>query len=237
MLANRRVKIVATIGPSTRDRGNLRKIIESGVNVVRLNFSHGKHEEHLEVIRQVREMARELQAPVALLQDLQGPKIRVGRFKSGSTELIPGKLVTFDPQLGEGDGDQIPTDFAELPQVVKPETRILLDDGLMEVVVQEVKGQKVIAKVVYGGTLKDRKGMNLPGVALPVECLTEKDLDDLEFGLANKVDYVALSFVRRGQDIRKLRELVEERTPGTRIIAKIEMLEALDNLEEIISLS
>lgn len=237
MLADRRVKIVATIGPSTRERAKLRRAIESGVNVLRLNFSHGTHAEHLEVIRHARELSRELMAPVALLQDLQGPKIRVGKFKTGSIELVPGEMVIIDPSLEEGDGRQIATDFKELPQAVAKGTRILLDDGLLEVVVEKCSNSKVEAKVVYGGTLKDRKGINLPGVQLPVECLTEKDLEDLEFGLANKVDYVALSFVRKGKDIRKLRELIEVRRPGTRIIAKIEMLEALDNLEEIVALS
>lgn len=237
MLADRRVKIVATIGPSTRERAQLKKLIESGVNVIRLNFSHGRHEEHLEVIRHVRELSRELQAPVALLQDLQGPKVRVGKLAQGAMELVPGEVVVFDPSLTEGKGNLIPTDFNELPQVVKPSTRILLDDGLMEAVVEEVKGQQVFARVVYGGTLTNRKGMNLPGVNLPIECLTEKDLEDLEFGLANKVDYVALSFVRQGKDIRKLRELIEDKAPGTRIIAKIEMLEAIANLEEILTLS
>jgi len=237
MLADRRVKIVATIGPSTCDQENLYRAIESGANILRLNFSHGTHAEHLKVIRSVRALSLQLQAPVALLQDLQGPKVRVGTFKSGSIELKVGQKVIFDPTLEEGENNQIPTDFKELPEVVKKGTSIFLDDGLMEVVVEKSIGSKVEAKVVYGGTLKNRKGMNLPGVSLLVECLTEKDLEDLEFGLANKVDYVALSFVRRGQDIRKLRELIEARRPSTRIIAKIEMLEALDHMKEIVDLS
>jgi pyruvate kinase len=236
-LADRRVKIVATVGPSIRTRENLRLAIEAGMNVARLNFSHGEHQDHLQVINDIRDLATEMKTPVAILQDLQGPKIRVGKFKNGKTELKRGQVVTVSPDFSLGDGDQIPTDFAELPEAVGPGTKILLDDGLLEVQVTEVAGRKVHAKVIHGGTLKDRKGMNLPGAQLPVECLTPKDLADLEFGLANGVDYVALSFVRQGADIRRLREIVEYKRPGTKIIAKIEMLEALANLEEIINLS
>jgi len=237
MLADRCVKIVATVGPAICDRGKLFRAIESGVNVLRLNFSHGTHCEHLEVMGHVRELSRQLQAPVALLQDLQGPKIRVGVFKGGFIQLKVGEKVIFDPTLEEGEENHIPTDFKKLSEVVKKGTRILLDDGLMEVVVERSDNSRVEAKVVYGGILKNRKGMNLPKVPLGVECLTEKDLEDLEFGLANKVDYVALSFVRKAQDILQLRELIEDRGFGTKIIAKIEMLEALDHLEEIIRLS
>lgn len=237
MLADRRVKIVATVGPSISQKENLRAAIETGVNVIRLNFSHGTHEEHLEVIRLVREISRELVAPVAILQDLQGPKIRVGKFKNGSIELKKNEIVIIDPDLEIGEEGILPTDFSELPEVVEPGTKILLDDGLLELSVTRKIDRKVEAKVIYGGILKNRKGMNLPGANLPVECLTEKDLEDLEFGLSQKVDYVALSFVRKGDDLRKLRELVESRQPGTRIIAKVEMLEALDNLDEIVALS
>lgn len=237
MLADRRVKIVATVGPSICQKENLRAAIETGVNVIRLNFSHGTHDEHLEVIRLVREISRELVAPVAILQDLQGPKIRVGKFKNGSIELKKNEIVIIDPDLELGEQGLLPTDFSELPDVVVPGTKILLDDGLLELSVTKKIDRKVEAKVIYGGILKNRKGMNLPGADLPVECLTEKDLEDLEFGLSQKVDYVALSFVRKGNDLRKLRELVESRQPGTRIIAKVEMLEALDNLDEIVALS
>ncbi len=236
-LADRRVKIVATIGPSIRVRENLKQAIEAGMSVARLNFSHGEHADHLQVIKDVRELSKELRAPVAILQDLQGPKIRVGKFKGGSTELVPGSEVIISPEFLIGEGSQLSTDFMELPRSVNVGSRILLDDGLMEIEVKSIEGPRVFGKVIHGGTLKDRKGMNLPGANLPVECLTEKDLIDLEFGLSQGVDYVALSFVRRGDDIRRLREIIEQRRPGTRIVAKIEMLEALNNLEEIIRLS
>lgn len=237
MLAERRAKIVATIGPSTSSPEALEKAIKAGMNVARLNFSHGKHEEHLKVLNSIRELSLKLQAPVSILQDLQGPKVRVGRFKNGSIEIKPGEIVTVTIEDVLGHEGFIPSDFKELILVAKPGVRILLDDGLMELEVIESGDKELKAKVIYGGLLKDRKGMNLPGVPLPVDCLTEKDLKDLEFGLENKVDYIALSFVRRGQDIRILREILETRGSHARIVAKIEMMEALDNLEEIIRLS
>lgn len=233
-LADRRVKIVATVGPSIASKDGLRNAIRAGMNVARLNFSHGTHEDHLKVIKAVRELSKELQAPVALLQDLQGPKIRVGKMAGGKLELKVGDIYTFSTTAEIGEGKMIPTDFKELPQSCEVGTKILLDDGLMEVRVTEVGEDFVKAKVVYGGFLKDRKGMNLPGANLPVECLTEKDLNDLEFGLENGVDYVALSFVRQGRDIDRLRELINAKRPSTKIVAKIEMLEAVKNLEEII---
>jgi pyruvate kinase len=236
-LADRRVKIVATIGPSLNTKDKLSSAIEAGLSVARLNFSHGEHADHLRIIQMVRELSKELEAPVAILQDLQGPKIRVGRFQNGAIELKPGEIVSISPDHKLGSGSNISTDFKELPEAVRPGLKILLDDGLLELKVIEVVGREVRAKVIYGGVLKDRKGMNLPGAQLPVECLTEKDLVDLEFGLVNGVDYVALSFVRRGEDIRRLREIVDSRRPETKIVAKIEMLEALENLEEIIQLS
>ncbi|WP_374030163.1 pyruvate kinase [Bdellovibrio bacteriovorus] len=237
MLADRRAKIVATIGPATREEKNLEKAIKAGMNVARLNFSHGSHEDHLKVIQSLRKLSKELRAPVAILQDLQGPKIRVGKFEKGSIEIKPGEklVVTTAPVLGTT--GLIPSDFKELPLACSPGTRILLDDGLMELKVLHVRGEEVDVEVVYGGILKDRKGMNLPGVNLPVECMTKKDLEDLEFGLANKVDYVALSFVRHARDIRKLREIIEAKKSTAKIVAKIEMVEALENLEEICRLS
>lgn len=211
MLADRRVKIVATIGPATNSRENLKKAIRSGMNVARLNFSHGSHEDHLPVIRHIRELAKELRAPVAILQDLQGPKIRVGKFKNGSISLEEGQTVTLTTQSVLGEGSLIPIDFKRLPESCQPGMRILLDDGLLELRVLSVTESEVQAEVVFGGTLKDRKGMNVPGAMLAVDCLTPKDLEDLEFGLTHGVDYVALSFVRQGSDIVKLREIIEQK--------------------------
>lgn len=237
MLVDRRTKIVATIGPATHSRENLKKALMAGMNVARLNFSHGTHADHLQVIKHLRELSAELRAPVAILQDLQGPKIRVGRFQNGSVQLQEGETVTITTEAILGKPGLIPTDYAELPRVSVPGNRIMLDDGLMELKIESVDQNKVHCTVVYGGELKDRKGMNIPGGNLTIDCLTEKDLLDLEFGLQNGVDYVALSFVRRGDDIRRLQEIIKRKAPGTRVVAKIEMLEALDNLEEVVRLS
>lgn len=237
MLADRRAKIVATIGPATQAEENLRKAIEAGMNVARLNFSHGSHDDHRSVVASLRKLSKEMSAPVAILQDLQGPKVRVGRFENGKIEITSGQKVTITTRDVTGRDSLIPSDFKELHLSVVPGTKILLDDGLLELKVLSVNGTEVEAVVVYGGILKDRKGMNLPGATLPVDAMTEKDLKDLEFGLEQKVDYIALSFVRHGRDIRKLREIIESRKSKAKIVAKIEMLEALDNLEEICRLS
>lgn len=236
-LIDRRVKIVATIGPSTQSAENLEKAIRAGINVARLNFSHGSHEDHRQVISRLREISKRLSAPLSILQDLQGPKIRVGRFKNGKITLTAGQKIMVTCREVLGDENLIPSDLKELAQSVKADDRILLDDGLLELKVLSVSGTEIECLVIFGGELKDRKGMNLPGIALPIDGLTAKDLGDLEFGLSQGVDYVALSFVRRGSDIVRLREIIEQTAPGTRIVAKIEMLEALDHLDEIIRLS
>lgn len=240
MLADRRTKIVATIGPATRSPENLKKAIDAGMNVARLNFSHGTHEEHLEVIQTLRRLSRELQAPVTILQDLQGPKIRVGKFEGGGVQLTPGEVVTVTMKSVMGKKGLIPSDFPELASSVKVGHKILIDDGLMELKVlteSGPSGEEFTAEVIYGGFLKDRKGMNCPGVTLAVESMTPKDLIDLDFGLSQDVDYVALSFVRYPKDIRRVREIIEAQGKKAKICAKIEMIEAVDNLEEIVRLS
>jgi len=237
MLADRRTKIVATIGPATRDRKNLKKAILAGMNVARLNFSHGTQDDHLAVIRNLRELSAELGAPLTILQDLQGPKIRVGKFENGAIELLEGDKVTLTIEPVLGRPGLIPTDYKQLPRASKVGGRIMLDDGLLELRIDQVGEKEVECTVVFGGILKDRKGINIPGGELAIECLTEKDLNDLDFGLANGVDYVALSFVRKGDDIRQLQDIIKRKAPGTKVVAKIEMLEALDNLEEIVRLS
>lgn len=237
MLAIRRAKIVATLGPSTRDEVNIKKAIEAGMNVARLNFSHGTHDEHFAVIKIIREISIELKAPVTILQDLQGPKIRVGLFEKGYIELKAKQTVTITIEDVIGTDGLIPSDFKELCKSCKPGAQILLDDGLIELKVLTVQDTQLQAEVIYGGILKNRKGMNLPGGNLPVDSMTIKDKEDLAFGLKHGVDYVALSFVRYGKDIRVLRELIEKAGSSAKIVAKIEMLEALDNLEEIVRLS
>ncbi len=237
MIITRRVKILATAGPSLSSKETLKAAIEAGMNVIRLNFSHGTHEDHARTISWVRELSKELQVPVALLQDLQGPKIRTTKFKGGSVQLHQGREVFLIPGLAEGSETEIGVDFLRLTESVKPGAKILLDDGLIELVCTEVRSDRIHCQVIGAGLLKDRKGINIPGAFLPIECLTEKDLRDLDFGLSQNVDYVALSFVRRGSDIERLRQIIDSKRPETRIIAKIEMLEALDNLSSIIELS
>lgn len=237
MLAQRRTKIVATLGPVSSNIETLEKLIRAGMNVARLNFSHGTHEDHKKNIDMVRALSRKLGAPIAILQDLQGPKVRVGKLQGGKVMLVQDTEIKISSVIELGTSEILSTDFKELPSVCKPGTKILLDDGKLELKVIRVEGPDVTCKVIYGGELKDRKGINLPGVPLPIDGMTAKDLEDLEFGLKQKVDYVALSFVRQGSDIRKLREIIEARRPGTKIVAKIEMLEALQNLFEIIQAS
>ena len=237
MLADRHAKIVATIGPASNDEKSLIKLIQAGMNVARLNFSHGSHEDHLKVIQILRRISKDLRAPVTILQDLQGPKIRVGKFAKGFIELEAGQTVTVTMRSVVGQDGLIPSDFPELAQSIHAGDKILLDDGLLELKVLSISGTEIQCEVIYGGVLKDRKGMNCPGVSLAVDALTAKDLADLEFGLKHGVDIVALSFVRYGDDIRKLREMIDAKNPYTKICAKIEMAEAIDNLEEIIKLS
>lgn len=237
MLADRRVKIVATIGPATSSPEALEKAIKAGMNVARLNFSHGTHDEHYQVIQHVRRLSKELRAPVTILQDLQGPKIRVGKFENGKITLNAEEkvVVTMDKVMGKP--GLIPSDFPELVKSIQTGNKIYIDDGLIELKVLGVEGNNIHCEVIYGGVLKDRKGMNCPGVHLDTECLTEKDLADLEFGLKNDVDYIALSFVRFPKDIRRLREIIELKNSQAQICSKIEMLEAIENLDEIVRLS
>ncbi len=233
MIANRRTKIVGTIGPASASPEMLLQLVKAGLNVARLNFSHGTHEDHLSVIKNLRRISKEENAPITLIQDLQGPKIRIGKVKNGSIILKEGSRVVISTESKIGDSDKIYTDFKSLPDDVVVGQSIFLDDGNLELKVEKISDGEVYTQVLYGGELKDHKGMNLPGAKLSVDCLTEKDLRDLDFGLASGVDYVALSFVRRPEDIKQLRELVNRKSKFTRIIAKIEKMEALDNLEEI----
>jgi pyruvate kinase len=237
MIADRRTKIVGTIGPATQSPQMLKKIVEAGLNVARLNFSHGTHDDHEKVINELRNISKGEQAPVTLLQDLQGPKIRISKVKNGSIMLQDGQKIVVTTRKLLGDEQTLSTDFMSLPKDVKAKDQILLDDGNLEFVVESVHGDDVHCQVVTGGELKDNKGMNLPGARLSVDPLTKKDLIDLEFGLSHGVDYVALSFVRQGADIKKLREIIDSKSKGTRIIAKIEKIEALDNLDEICQLA
>ena len=237
----RNVKIVATVGPASEDKATLRALIAAGVDVVRLNFSHGTHEQHAAVLRRVREIGHRLGKAVAVLQDLQGPKIRVGRLPKDPLPLKAGETVVLYPEDApppqETGVKAIPVDFPDLPRVARAGGRILLDDGHLELHTLQVEKPLVHARVVLGGTLHSHKGINLPGASLDIPGFTEKDERDLAFGLAQGVDAVAVSFVRSVADISRVRQAIAQMAPDQAdlpIIAKLERPEALENLHEII---
>jgi pyruvate kinase len=231
-----KTKIVATVGPASNSKEMLRALVKEGVDVFRLNFSHGKHEDHLKVIHFVREINKEMGTTVSLLQDLQGPKIRVDEMEPGII-IEPGQELTITTRDLVGNRELVSTSYKNLPNDVTTGDTILVDDGKIELKVKEVRGGDVITEVVYGGPLKSRKGINLPFTKVSAPSLTEKDLKDLEFGITNDVDWIALSFVRKASDIQQLREILDARKSAARIIAKIEKPEALSNIDEIINLT
>ena len=234
----RRAKIVATIGPSSMEAEMLEKLILAGMNVARLNFSHGTHAEHAERIICIRDLAEKLGKPVGILQDLQGPKIRVG-ILDPSIELAEGEIVTLYAESikpPDGKGKTIPVAFAELFDCATTGDRILLDDGHLSLTVVETGASYLCARVLVGGKLSSHKGINLPGVRLTIPGFTEKDRADLAFGLSQNVDFVAISFVRTAQDVQSVRlalDELDEEGDHPLVIAKLEKPEALDNLEEI----
>ncbi len=237
LLKRRRTKIVATLGPASREPAMLEVLIRAGVNVFRLNLSHGEQAEHREACRRVRAAAAALGEPIAVLADLCGPKIRVGRFAGGMVELHTGERVVVTTRNVPGGPGLVPSQYAALAEDVRPGDRILLDDGMLELRVDAVDGCEVACTVTAGGLLRDRKGMNLPGVQVSAPALTDKDREDARFALDLGVDYLALSFVRRPEDVADLRTLIREAGRETPIIAKIEKPEALDAIDEILDLS
>jgi pyruvate kinase len=234
MLKYRRTKIVATLGPSSSDETTLSRLVDAGVDVFRMNFSHGTHELHGATYARARKVAESKDRPTAILADLSGPKIRVGEFPGGSIPLEKGRKVTVTTRSVPGSGDLIPVSYEPLAREVKKGDRILLDDGAIALRVLRMEGTEVEAEVEVGGELKSRKGMNLPGVALSVPSLTDKDRDDARFALELGVDFLALSFVRRAQDVEELKSLVAENGGRASIIAKIERPEALDDIDAIL---
>jgi pyruvate kinase len=234
-MISRHSKIVCTIGPVTRSPRMIRKLIEAGMDVARLNFSHGTHQEHAQSFAMLREAAAELKKPIAILADLQGPKIRTGALAGGGTVLLrAGQKFVITTAKVLGDSTRVSTTFHPLPREVKHGDRILLSDGLIELRVERTTRTEVICQVVNGGVLGEHKGINLPGVKLHVPALTEKDRLDLRFALAHDADYIAVSFVRRPEDVQMAKELVRRAKKDTPIIAKLEKPEAIENLEQIL---
>lgn len=234
LLKYRRTKIVATLGPSSNDIGTIERLVKAGVNIFRLNMSHGTHEDHRATYDKVRETAKKLNKPVGVLADLCGPKIRVGEFQNGLIKLRQDQVVTITTRELTGGPEIIPSQYPALADDVKSGDQILLDDGNLELTVMSIRETEIVCKVVNGGILKDHKGMNLPGVDVSAPSLTDTDRVDAEFALGLGVDFLALSFVRRASDIRDLRDLIRESQHQTAIVAKIEKPEALENIDEIL---
>lgn len=235
--AARRAKIVATIGPASSGPDVLRRLLEAGVDVTRLNFSHGSHEDHKRVFADIRRIAEELGRPVAILQDLQGPKIRIGELDGGSVHLEAGSSVTLTTRNVEGAADRIFTPYEELPDVVSVGDDVLLSDGLIRLQVVAVNGPDVGCEVIEGGVLRERAGMNLPGTGGNAPSLTPKDVVDLELGLQLGVDYVALSFVRSAADVIDLRRRIEAAGSHAAVVAKLEKPQAIEDLDAILQAS
>jgi pyruvate kinase len=235
---SRHSKIVCTLGPATNSPRMIRRLIEAGMDVARLNFSHGTHETHAQSIAMVHAAAAELGKTVGILADLQGPKIRTGALAGGGTvTLRSGQQFIITTAKILGDSTRVNTTFRPLPREVKSADRILLSDGLIELRVETIRGPEVICRVVNGGLLGEHKGINLPGVKLRVPALTPKDREDLRFALAHNVDFIAASFVRRPGDVLLAKALIRRAKKDTPVIAKLEKPEAIENLEGILRVS
>lgn len=234
MNLGKKTKIVCTIGPSTESVERMTELVNAGMNVIRLNFSHGEYAEHERRVENIRKIMKETGKAVAILQDLCGPKIRIGTFKDKIITLTPGQNFTLTTDDIEGDETRVHVNYSRLPQEVKPGTPIMLQDGTKRLEVVEVKGNDIVTKVIVGGRLANHKGVNVPGANLSLSALTDKDRKDVEFAIKNKVDFVALSFVRRKSDIEDLRKILSDAGSNSRIIAKIETPEALECIDDII---
>ncbi|PSK99854.1 pyruvate kinase [Cecembia rubra] len=229
-----KTKILATIGPASNNYDTLLSLANAGANVFRLNFSHGSHDGHAEVINIIRKINKETGLNIGILQDLQGPKIRVGEIENGGVQISPGQKITITNEPLIGNAEIVSTVYKNLPNDVKSGDKILIDDGNIELAVNNTDGKNVRCVVIHGGVLKSRKGINLPNTKVSAPSLTEKDIEDLEFGLSQDVDWIALSFVRTADDIKDLRERIKKSGKDCKIVAKIEKPEALKNIDEII---
>ncbi len=235
----RRAKILATIGPASRKQEVIEQLIKAGLNAVRINMSHGTHEDHAESIRNAREAAKNCQTALAVLVDLSGPKIRTRTLADGEPVLLKqGQEFVITSRDIVGSNKIVSTNFTQLPEIVEKDAKILLDDGAIELKVLEVREENIICEVIVGGILAERKGINLPSTNLPIPSLTEKDRVDLEFAISQNVDYIALSFVRKAEDCIEAKDLIKKlntrKVGRPLLVAKIEKAEAIENLEEII---
>ena len=231
----RRAKIICTIGPASNSESLMRDLLRLGMDVARLNFSHGSHQDHAHNIERLRRAAHREQRTICILQDLQGPKIRTGQLDGHDSVLLKtGSVVTITPQDVLGTATRISTTFPDLAGELAPGAQVLLSDGLIELCVRAIRGKDVLCDVLNGGTLGEHKGINLPGVALSIPALTEKDRKDLEFGLRHDVDAVALSFVRTAADVRMVKQIIAAHHRDIPVIAKLEKPQAIDHLEEIL---
>lgn len=234
-LKNNKTKIIATIGPATSSREMLEKLIDAGMNVCRLNFSHGSHEDHKGVIDTINDLNDKKNTSIALLADLSGPKLRIGEIEGGSVEITDGQELIFTTKKCIGNAQKVWMSYKQFPSDVKIGERVQIDDGKLLLEVLSTNSQDaVVAKVIHGGTLSSNKGVNLPNTKVSLPCLTEKDLKDLDFALENNVPWIALSFVRSASDIIELKHIIANKGKTSRVIAKIEKPEAVRDIEDIL---
>ncbi|WP_127593306.1 pyruvate kinase [Paenibacillus lautus] len=234
----RKTKIVCTIGPSSESLENTKKLIMAGMNVARLNFSHGDFEEHGNRIKNIRQACEELNKTVAILLDTKGPEIRTGKLEVEPIELVQDEYITLTTEEILGDKNRLSITYKELPQDVQVGSTILIDDGLIGLTVVEIQGTEIRCRIVNGGTIKSKKGVNVPGVAISLPGITEKDANDIVFGIEQGIDFIAASFVRKASDVLEIRELLKKHNgEHIQIISKIENQQGVDNLDEILEVS
>jgi pyruvate kinase len=233
--AERHTKIVCTIGPASMAEGIIEQMVRAGMDVARLNFSHGTHAEHEQVIQRIRSVEGRAGKPVAILQDLQGPKIRLGQFEGGSVALRRGEPFVLTTDSVAGTGERASISYRGFADDVRPGDRVLIDDGRIQLEVEKAEGSEVRCRVEVGGVVRNHKGVNLPRTAVRLASLTEKDREDLEFGLRHGVDYVGVSFVRSAADVLEVREVINEFRADAQVVAKLERPEALGRLDEILA--
>ena len=238
MITVRKTKIICTLGPATADKEVLRQLCLSGMNVARMNFSHGDHDSHLEMLTKLQEVRDQLDLPIAAMCDTRGPEIRTGLFEGGVAELEIGQTFTFYGEERLGTKEGCSTTYPNLHAVLKPGSRVCIDDGLIELVVKEIRDTDVICSVSNGGQVKDRKGINLPGTPVDLPFLSRKDRSDILFAAENGFDFIAASFTRSAQDVLDIRNLLDQAgAKNVEIIAKVENQQGIDNIDEIIAVA